>query len=174
MTNFLKSITTYRMTDKSLNQDQYNILNQERAEFEKLINAGYTRNITPGWLQKMREIHNTLFGGFVNINCTTCIVDSMRRLWRKMQAFEEQQRQMMEHQARTATQEPAEPALIEPTQSSMTYGTDKPALESPQNSATIQSDETEKSVTSTPKAIHQGGNSRARGNNAKRWNPHRI
>src|SRR5579863_1842916 len=165
--SFLKDITMYKMTDKDLNQDQYNILAQERAEFIKLITAGYTRNITPGWLGKMRITHAEVFGGQVNINCTACIVDSMRRLWRKMEAFERKQAEITAQAAAEAIQ--ASTPLLAPTEPNPIE-----AANEAENNVKNDTHETEQPTSQATAQLHQDGDRPGRGKTSNRWNPKRF
>jgi hypothetical protein len=171
----------YNMKDESLNQEQFDTLNQERAEFVKLLTIGYTRNITAGWLAKMRSIHNALFGGNVNVNCNKCIIDAMRRLWRKMEAFEAVQ---AAKQAPQPIPEPIQPVIEQsgPTDLPENTPVDKPVI-APQTikeslnetqSITGREPAIDKPFTTTSKTIHSTGNSRSRHTAFVRRNPNKL
>jgi hypothetical protein len=171
----------YNMKDDALNQEQFDTLNQERAEFVKLLTIGYTRNITAGWLAKMRSIHNALFGGNVNVNCNKCIIDAMRRLWRKMEAFEAIQ---AAKQAAAVIDEPIQPtepisgpvALPEktPVETPLIASQTLTPIQNESKSVAGNQPAPTKSVTTTSKTVHSAGNSRSRHTAFVRRNPNRI
>ena len=76
------------MTNHGLTEDQYKILNTQRAEFECLASNGYTRNLDRNWLKSFQAIYQAIYSAPVSITCKACITDGMQKLWRKMKEFE--------------------------------------------------------------------------------------
>lgn len=92
---------TYKLTE-----EQYNLLNQKRKQFETFSQSGYATGLDITWKTEAGKVYTLLTGQVANLGCGDCVGRWLPILYGAVKAYEADNANI---------EEPAEPGPVSPT-----------------------------------------------------------